>query len=191
MRDAEAEYLSNLRSLTGRGDLLNYGPDIRIHLPLLRFLAHGNVLEIGTRNSACSTGALLLGVRENGGHLYSVDLEIESPCSDVFAGDPQWSFLHADSKADEAKIKEFIQAPLDLLFIDGGHSQAQVLSDLRLYEPLVRPGGVTLLHDTDFNDGHPEYCGVREAIVEYGKPAQFYPGSFGLGIVRKTASLIS
>src|SRR6185312_15211221 len=116
-RSPEAEYIENLRYLDGRGDKLNYGCDIRIHLPLLRFLAKGNVLEIGTRKSACSTGALLCGIHENGGHLYSVDLEIESPCSGVFEGDEQWTFIKGDSCNDYEHIMRCIPRPLDLLFI--------------------------------------------------------------------------
>lgn len=146
------------------------------------------MLEIGTRKSACSTSALLCGVHEQGGHVYSVDLEIESQCADAFAGDPQWHFIHADSCNDYDLIMRQIPRPLDLLFIDGAHSQAMVLSDLQKYEPLVRPGGYTLLHDVDFNDGHPEYCGVREAIGDYGKPCIFMPGSFGLGVILKEGS---
>jgi len=188
VRDPEAEYLANLRYLDGRGDKLNYGCDIRVHLPLLRFLARGNVLEIGCRRTACSTSALLCGVMENGGHVYSVDLEVEGPCSDVFEGHPQWSFLHADSCNDYQKILDFIPRPLDLLFIDGAHSQAMVLNDLQKYEPLVKPGGYTLLHDTDFWDGNADYCGVKQAIADYGKPCIFYPGSFGMGVIRQNAT---
>jgi cephalosporin hydroxylase len=185
MRNPEEEYLANLRNLTGRGDLLNYGCDIRVHLPLLRFLAVGNVVEIGCRRTACSTSALLCGVMERGGHVYSIDLEEEGPCSDVFAGHPQWTFIKGHSCDDYEAIIAQIPRPINLLFIDGAHSQSMVLSDLQKYEPLVKPGGFTLLHDTDFWDGNADYCGVRQGIEKYGKPAEFLPGSFGLGIIRK------
>lgn len=37
--------------------------------------------------------------------------------------------------------------PIDLLFIDGDHSLAGTLADLRLYRPLVAPGGLIAFHD--------------------------------------------
>ncbi len=37
--------------------------------------------------------------------------------------------------------------PIDLLFIDGGHSAADVRSDLQRFVPWVRPGGYFILHD--------------------------------------------
>jgi len=37
--------------------------------------------------------------------------------------------------------------PLDVLVIDGDHSYAGVKRDFELYTPLVRPGGLILLHD--------------------------------------------
>lgn len=37
--------------------------------------------------------------------------------------------------------------PVDVLFIDGDHSVEGTLADWRMYSPLVRPGGLVLLHD--------------------------------------------
>jgi cephalosporin hydroxylase len=38
-------------------------------------------------------------------------------------------------------------APVDALVIDGDHSVAGVVADVAMYGPLVRPGGVILIHD--------------------------------------------
>lgn len=37
--------------------------------------------------------------------------------------------------------------PVDVLVIDGDHSEAGVRNDFAMYAPLVRPGGLVLLHD--------------------------------------------
>lgn len=37
--------------------------------------------------------------------------------------------------------------PLDLLYLDGDHSFEGVAADFKLYTPLVRPGGLVVLHD--------------------------------------------
>lgn len=37
--------------------------------------------------------------------------------------------------------------PIDVLFIDGDHTLEGCLSDWRMYSPLVRPGGLVLIHD--------------------------------------------
>ncbi len=80
--------------------------------------------------------------------------------------------------------------PLDLLFIDGDHTRDGVLSDLRLYSPLVRQGGSVVLHD--IVPGPPEIVGgvpdiwqelpspLKSAVVE-----SWQQGGYGLGILRK------
>ena len=48
---------------------------------------------------------------------------------------------------DSAQIASRWASPIDLLFIDGGHTYEQALSDYRGWTPLVRPGGVIAIHD--------------------------------------------
>lgn len=45
-------------------------------------------------------------------------------------------------------------SPVDALVIDGDHSEAGVLADLADYGPMVRPGGVILLHDIRSDSDH-------------------------------------
>jgi len=161
--------------------LLNPACDISAHLPLLRYLARGQVLEIGVR-AGISTAALLLGAEENGGHVYSVDTDAN--CGNVYAGHPLWAFIHGHSRDDAERIlRELPQ--LDLLFIDGDHGREMVLNDLETYGTRVRRGGIILLHDTDFFA--PGHDGVRPAIQEFrqrrGHAARFFPGSYGLAII--------
>jgi hypothetical protein len=68
--------------------------DIQHHLPLLYSLAHGNVLELGTRTGV-STMALLAGVERAGGRVWSVDIDERS--AGVAAGHPLWTFVHGSS----------------------------------------------------------------------------------------------
>lgn len=44
-------------------------------------------------------------------------------------------------------IKQRLNRPLDLLFIDGDHRYESVLADVTMYSPLVRSGGIIALHD--------------------------------------------
>lgn len=54
--------------------------------------------------------------------------------------------------------------PVDLLFIDGDHSELGVRSDCAMYGPLVRPGGVMAFHDIATT--HDPRC---EGIVAFWK----------------------
>jgi len=64
---------------------------------------------------------------------------------------------HATS---ETAAPHFQEGSLDLVFIDGDHSLGAVVSDLRLWRPRVRPGGLLAGHDM-FN---PAFDGVLEAL---------------------------
>lgn len=152
--------------------------DIKEHLPELRERAHGTVLELGVRE-AVSTAALLTGVAEHGGHLYSVDVMPE--CGRYYAGHPNWTFIHADSRDKAAIQSAGVPDVLDVLFIDTEHTYEQVLSELNTWGDMVKPGGVILAHDTD------SFPGVAQAIMawamERGYQPEFRHESNGLGVI--------
>jgi predicted O-methyltransferase YrrM len=155
------------------------GCDIVAHLPFLRESAHGDMLEIGVRGGA-STSALLSGLDDKeGGHLWSVDFQ---PCMH-FPQHPRWTFLQMHSLTDAPNILAAVPEPLDVLFIDGDHSYDAARSDLRVYGPLMRSGGLILMHDVDLLG-----AGVRNALEDYAGglklTPEYHPGSYGLGILR-------
>ena len=151
--------------------------DIQEHLPRLRSEARGTVLELGTRGGI-STTALLAGVEERGGVVWSVDVEPSS--AEVFAGHTQWRFVLTDSRDVDTLVGHGLERPLDVLFVDTIHTYEQVRDELRAWGEWVRPGGVILFHDTD---SYPE---IRRAISEWCRPRkipyEFLGGSHGLGV---------
>jgi len=149
--------------------------DTWAHLPFLRSVAKGNVLEIGV-HCGVSTTALLAGLEENGGHLWSVD--VHPSCRYVWYGHPRWTFFCPWSGD---KIQPWL--PLDVLFIDGEHTYQAVLLDLRLWGRRVKPGGLILCHDAD----SASFPGVRDAIEihckEFDLKHELRPGSNGLEVI--------
>src|SRR3954451_6079901 len=151
--------------------------DIQRHLPRLRREAHGTVLELGVRGGN-STVALLAGLEERGGMLWSVDVDPESAA--VFSGHAQWCFVLADSRDVRPLGEAGLPDELDVLFIDTIHTYEQVRDELAIWGDRVVDGGVILFHDTD------SYPPIRRAISEWCKsqrvPFEFSGGSNGLGI---------
>lgn len=129
--------------------------DTHEHLPFLKSVAKGNVLEIGV-HCGISTTALLAGLEENGGHLWSVD--VHPACRYVWYGHPLWTF-----KCPWAGDLVNPDLPLDMVFIDGDHSYAGVMQDLVTWVPKVKAGGLVLCHDADCGS----FPGVRGAIDDY------------------------
>ena len=61
------------------------------------------------------------------------------------------------------------QGGVDLLFLDGDHQYASVLTDWLLYSPLVKPGGLIAFHDAVMTvDG---YYGVPEFLERLSRGA--------------------
>lgn len=149
--------------------------DTHAHLEFLRTRAKGNLLEIGV-HCGISTTALLAGLEENGGHLWSID--VHPSCRYVWYGHPQWTF-----SCPWAGDKIEPELPLDLLFIDGDHTFDGVWKDLNIWGPKVKKGGLVLLHDADT----PSFPGVRNAIDIYcdgqGLKHELRPGSHGLEVI--------
>ena len=66
-------------------------------------------------------------------------------------------------KTSEDAIKGWNES-VKLLFVDGSHAYEDVLLDLKLWEPWVRPSGIIIMHDTkpkEYNQG------VCRAMNEY------------------------
>lgn len=133
--------------------------DIQHHLPLLRSLARGVVVECGTR-SGVSTAALLAGVDENGELLISIDID---DCSHLFKEHPRWSFLQGSSINPETLyvLRSEVKVPIDLLLLDTLHTYDHVYAELVLWAPEMALGGTILVHDTE------TFPGVRRAVEEF------------------------
>lgn len=151
--------------------------DIKRHLPRLRREAHGTVLELGVRGGS-STVALLAGLEERGGMLWSVDIDPAS--AGVFPGHAQWRFVLADSCDERPVVAAGLPNEVDVLFVDTIHTYEQVRDELAVWGDKVVEGGVILFHDTD------SYPPIRRAISEWCKsrsvPFEFRGGSNGLGV---------
>jgi predicted O-methyltransferase YrrM len=141
----------------------------------------GPCLEIG---SYCGKSALYLGegCRETGQHpLFTVDhhrgSEEQQPGEEYFdptLWDPRWGGtstlpeLLANLRragledwvvavvAESSRLgRHWSPAPLGLVFIDGGHSEAAAFADYRTWAPRLRTGGYLCVHDVfpDPRDG--------------------------------------
>jgi Methyltransferase domain len=152
--------------------------DIRHHLRRLRREARGTVLELGVRGGN-STTALLAGLEERGGKLWSVD--VDSTCAGLFTDHPQWKFVTADSRDCDPVVRSGLgAAELDVLFVDTLHTYEQVRDELAVWGDRIRSGGTILFHDTE---SYPE---IRRAIAEWCRPRripfEFFGRSNGLGV---------
>lgn len=145
-------------------------------LPLFWSLARKypqcKVAEIGMRGGT-STLAWLMGVRESGGHVWSMDIR---PCEDTIQSfqnlglDHLHTFICADSgETDFPGDQKF-----DILFIDGDHTNVAVHRDYHRHAERVAEGGIILFHDT-------RSChGVLEVVRSVG--GTDIPLGAGLGI---------
>ena len=172
--------------------------DLRGHIPFLHTAAavpwQPVIAEMGVR-AGMSTRAFLLAARERDGQVYSVDIA-PPQVPGVIAGHPRWHFLQADDLSSQAQA--FIPAEIDVLFLDAHDDgwtpevlREHVLAELRTYVPRIRPGGVALLHDTQWQPpatdlGEPS-GGVARALDDYcaetGAEWENRPGFYGLGIM--------
>lgn len=163
-----------LSTLETYEEVLRAGSDIHHHLPFLFEHAKGNVMEIGVRQGA-STAALLAGIAEHGGHLWSVD-KIEW---NIFPENPDWTFIQADSAKMASTIKRIIPSELDLLLIDGDHSYDAVLSDLDNYGARAK---LIALHDAE---AHSVLTAISDYCYRQELDYEIRHHSFGLGVIRK------
>lgn len=169
--------------------------DIVDHLLALYTWARGwpnaHIVELGVR-SGVSTSAFLAALEvDRKGHLWSFDIA-EPDVPDLFRESDYWTFTQADGLGEKAL--DTAPREIEVLFVDlDPHSFEQTLTALTLWVPRLVPGGVALLHDTEW----PEINYVRPGAAdsEVGRALDVYcgmkalewrnvSGCNGLGILR-------
>lgn len=164
-----------------------------LHDAATRFLHGGVAVEIGTYCGK-STVLLAAAAARAGSVLYTVDhhhgseehqpgweyhdAAMVDPVSGRFDTLPSFRrTLDAADLADtvvavigkSAVVARGWRAPLELLFIDGGHSEAAALQDFHGWAPWVEVGGALIIHDVfpDPRDGgrppYLIYCAATES----------------------------
>lgn len=127
---------------------------------LARGLPDGaQIVEIGSfkGGSACCFGAAIQGTNAR---LHCVDTFRSDAMSDTERQDTYDMFM-ANTKpyADRITVHRGLSTavvgdfdpPIDLLFVDGDHSWEGVTADLAHYVPLMRDGGILVMHDVGYN----------------------------------------
>lgn len=113
------------------------------------------VLEIG-----CDAGGTLWAFQAVGARVFGVDLpngpygsghELNTHGAHVIRGNSTHS-------AVLDQVRDVVDIPVDLLFIDGDHSYEGVKADYENYRSFVRPGGLIAFHDIC---AHKDYPDVR------------------------------
>ncbi len=111
-------------------------------LPLIKELCEKinakRIVEIGVCDGF-STRNFVEVCKKTDGELISIDIE---NCSRVTDWD-KWLFIQADS----TRVQLF--KTIDVLFIDSSHEYKETVTELRNFAPLVRKGGLVLMHDTE------------------------------------------
>lgn len=103
------------------------------------------VYEVGVRRGH-STRAILKALVKTGGRLVSCDIEDCGAVIEEADLRARWMFYHMDS-AKFATVWE--RQPADMVYVDGSHEFLDVWGDAVRLWPLLRVGGLMVLHDTD------------------------------------------
>ena len=155
------------------------------------------IIELGVR-AGMSTSCFLAAAEETGGQVWSADIA-PAQVPPHWHGLACWHFLQADDVSPECL--EWMPAACDVVFIDTSHQYGHTLAELGAYVPRVRPGGVILLHDTEWEQtgDSPDLCRqldapggtVTAALDEWaartGMAWENRHGCYGIGIIRKGA----
>lgn len=139
--------------------------------------AQATIVEIGSYLGA-STCFLAAGIRATGGHVYAVDSWTNIGMTEGARN------TYPEFSSNIAPLRQWIvpcqglskdiavnfDKPIDLLFIDGGHSYQAVREDLEAWLPKVKDGGIVASHDYRWT------AGVRQAVRELVIPRQIEGG---------------
>jgi hypothetical protein len=91
------------------------------------------------------------------------------------------------SDFDEAR-EEFADGSIDVLHLDGLHTETAVRHDVEAWLPKIRPGGILLLHDVGVRAKEFGVWKIWEELKERGRSWTFQDGP-GLGVWQKPPAL--
>ena len=134
------------------------------------------VYEVGVR-SGNSTQAILKALVKTGGRLVSCDIK---NCGSVVrdaAQQARWTFHQIDSR----RFPELLTGQADMIYVDGSHELPDVQGDVQRLWPLLKVGGLLVLHDTDL-EGPGR---VLEQLRSDGLGAVELPFARGFGLIHK------
>jgi len=121
------------------------------------------IIEIGSADGGSS---VVLGAKakERAGHLFCIEMKTRQRMVDNMTRHGLEEFYTLLAKASPWVPLDILPASIDLLFIDGRHDTRWALVDYHYFEPLVRPGGIIVFHDTSGN------CAEDRKQPNYNKP---------------------
>lgn len=151
--------------------------DFVSHVPrlydLVIELSARTVIELGVRYGV-STVALLWGLAQTNGDLYSVDLDL-APAAfprDAVAGDQRVRWHQVTGGSTDGRVLRQLPQRADIVFVDTDHRYASTTNEIALYTARIANGGALVFHDTAV-ETFPEHGGaeppfpVRRAVDEF------------------------
>ncbi len=102
-------------------------------------------------------------------HFVAVDLDLQYVFDNGLGLHGLQTLRPVKGSSQDERVQRVIRAngPYDWAFIDGDHHLEAVESDVELVVPLIRAGGVLVLHDI-VNLGHPGPAEVLERLFDEG-----------------------
>lgn len=146
------------------------------------------IIEIGTYTGA-STEAILAGMPQDG-ELWSVDVPTSPENALYTTVTPLWGRMAVYGArlgknidrvnlllcGSERASRLFPDRYFDMIFIDGGHTYSEAISDIRWWFPKLAPGGLFCGHDFD----KLVCCLDKSVMLEHAEEEQFDGLHFGV-----------
>lgn len=139
------------------------------------------IYEVGI-HMGLSTNAFLVAAVENGGIVYSCDINPDCTRS---VRDPDLRARWLAHIMDSKKFAQYLTSLASIVYLDGAHDYETVRRELDDFWPLVRPGGMMILHDADWL---PEMKAINGWQFATGNPwTGFCVGGPLFAVIRKEA----
>lgn len=159
--------------------------ELKVMVDMFRQLDPSYVLEIGQYYG----GTLWYWMNEARSDAVIVGVDIDHSRLQPYVNRDKVVLIEGDSSSEETLLAVKRAVPhLDFLFIDGDHKYSSVLKDYTMYEPLVRRGGVIIMHDVHkrhYNEVRLVWMRVRNQHQWYEYIADRAESIYGIGIIIK------
>jgi predicted O-methyltransferase YrrM len=123
------------------------------------------VVETGV-SAGVSSSYILRALEENqGGELYSIDLQERSGWLIPDQLRPRWKFVRGEIRTRLPALLDQV-GQLDVFFHDSEHTYQNMRWEYQMSWGHLKSGGLLLSHNVDFNNAFPDFC-KKVAVIGY------------------------
>jgi hypothetical protein len=163
-------------------EMMRKGEACKDFITFLSIHAKGNILHMGLCENACGASALLYGVEQRGGHLWTVNPFPSAILKqEPFLGHPQWTLIEGDPLDYDYVRTGGVPEEIDLFYLNAAADHLNTELILKCWGHTVKTTGLILVSGVSAHEEVRRAC--EDYATSYGMKFRIRQSEADLGVI--------